>query len=361
MLADKDRLELLRTLRSVGQAEDIFDFAVRVCEELLRLVPGLSASYNEINLAAERVAAYLHPDPGREFYDRYLGFFEEHMRENPLIPHFETSGESDPATWTDLDPDGAFFETPLYRQFYAPIGIHSQIAFLLPAPPGIYVGLAINRDGTDFDDRERALLTELRLHLVNLYRLVSHAEAARRRDVAIADVGWSVLLVDDDGTVLESNDLAVAIGRAAGIDLGVGSRLRSGPVWAAMTNDPGAGQWASAQTAARGFGPGRGSAPPAPFEVRLLRSRFGPHLLWIREPSRVTVEDGVALGLTGRQAQIALLLVDGLTNDQIANRLGIASGTVRKHLEAVFDRLGVTSRAAAVGRLRGTRSRARTG
>jgi DNA-binding CsgD family transcriptional regulator len=89
----------------------------------------------------------------------------------------------------------------------------------------------------------------------------------------------------------------------------------------------------------------------AAFEARLLRSRVGPHLLWIREPSRVTEEDATALGLTRRQAQIALLLVDGLTNEQIAKRLGIAPGTVRKHLEGVFERMGVPSRAAAVGRL----------
>jgi len=41
----------------------------------------------------------------------------------------------------------------------------------------------------------------------------------------------------------------------------------------------------------------------------------------------------------------------GYSNYQIARRLGLSEGTVRKHLENAFNRLGVTSRAAAVAAL----------
>lgn len=346
MVAIDDRDELLAALRVIGEADSIVDFAVRTCDELLRLVPGISTSYNEINSAAQRIAAVVRPDPGREFFEQYGPVFEAHFRDNPLVDHFETSGESDCAAWSDLDPEGRFTDTALYREFYAPIGIHSQLAFLLPAPPGIYVALAINRDGTGFDARERALCNELRLHLVNLYRLVSHAEATRQRDAALADDGWSVILVDDSGTVVESNYLAEAIGKAAGVDLRTGATLAGGQLWGAMSGSD-LDLWARSRPSA----PRKLPDESTPFEARLLRSPVGPHLLWIREPSRVSEEDAVSLGLTTRQAQIALLLVDGLTNEQIARRLGIAPGTVRKHLELVFARLGVPSRAAAVGRL----------
>jgi DNA-binding CsgD family transcriptional regulator len=87
------------------------------------------------------------------------------------------------------------------------------------------------------------------------------------------------------------------------------------------------------------------------FEARLLRSVVGPHVLWIREPLRLTAEGVTALGLTARQAEITLLLVDGLSNEQIGRRLSISPGTVRAHLDAIYERLGVNSRTAAVGRL----------
>jgi DNA-binding CsgD family transcriptional regulator len=47
-----------------------------------------------------------------------------------------------------------------------------------------------------------------------------------------------------------------------------------------------------------------------------------------------------------------MLVAEGLTNAQIAERLWISPGTVRRHLQNVFAKLGVHTRTAAVARLR---------
>jgi DNA-binding CsgD family transcriptional regulator len=47
-----------------------------------------------------------------------------------------------------------------------------------------------------------------------------------------------------------------------------------------------------------------------------------------------------------------MLVAEGLTNTQIAERLWISPGTVRRHLQNVFAKLGVHTRTAAVARLR---------
>jgi DNA-binding CsgD family transcriptional regulator len=54
--------------------------------------------------------------------------------------------------------------------------------------------------------------------------------------------------------------------------------------------------------------------------------------------------------LTPRQWELLRLLAAGHTNTQIARRLGISEGTVRTHLENIYERLGVSSRIAAVTR-----------
>ena len=50
------------------------------------------------------------------------------------------------------------------------------------------------------------------------------------------------------------------------------------------------------------------------------------------------------------RSELLRLLTAGHTNSQIARRLGISEGTVRTHLENIYERLGVSSRTAAVTR-----------
>jgi DNA-binding CsgD family transcriptional regulator len=54
--------------------------------------------------------------------------------------------------------------------------------------------------------------------------------------------------------------------------------------------------------------------------------------------------------LTPRQTGLLRLVAAGHTNAQIARHLGITEATVRTHLENIYERLGVSSRTAAVTR-----------
>jgi DNA-binding CsgD family transcriptional regulator len=56
-------------------------------------------------------------------------------------------------------------------------------------------------------------------------------------------------------------------------------------------------------------------------------------------------------GLTRREAQILTALAQGLTNGGIAASLAISARTVESHLEAIYDKLGVSSRGAALALL----------
>ena len=52
--------------------------------------------------------------------------------------------------------------------------------------------------------------------------------------------------------------------------------------------------------------------------------------------------------LTERELDVLALVAQGLTNRQISSRLFISPATVRTHLEHIYDKLGVRSRAGAV-------------
>ena len=52
--------------------------------------------------------------------------------------------------------------------------------------------------------------------------------------------------------------------------------------------------------------------------------------------------------LTRREREILALVAEGMTNAEIAARLWISSGTVRRHLENAFSKLDVHTRTGAV-------------
>jgi DNA-binding NarL/FixJ family response regulator len=54
--------------------------------------------------------------------------------------------------------------------------------------------------------------------------------------------------------------------------------------------------------------------------------------------------------LTERQREIVRLACEGFSNRGIAEKLGLAEGTVKCHLHAIFEKLDVRSRSALVAR-----------
>jgi DNA-binding NarL/FixJ family response regulator len=58
----------------------------------------------------------------------------------------------------------------------------------------------------------------------------------------------------------------------------------------------------------------------------------------------------VKLGLTPRAAEALLWLAQGKTNQDIATILGITESTVKKHVQEMFEKLGVETRGAAAMR-----------
>jgi DNA-binding NarL/FixJ family response regulator len=91
-----------------------------------------------------------------------------------------------------------------------------------------------------------------------------------------------------------------------------------------------------------GVGATSAEVPPSADVVLVARARTS---------SRVagrTSESGGGAPLSNREREILALLADGLINKQIAARLGISTNTVKTHLELLFDKLGVATRAEAV-------------
>ena len=190
-----------------------------------------------------------------------------------------------------------------------------------------WAGIVFDACDRSFGDRDRELARLLQPHLGEIWR---NASVRRRLGAALSalehDQSTGVLLLDGAGRV------EYASGRAQRI---LNDHLEMPP--RALPDD---------------IADRRGDV-----DERLLLAGDDPTI--VVEAS----EDGSALLLSERPAGVAALtsrerdvmrcVEDGLSNTEIARTLWIQPTTVRKHLEHVFDKLGVRSRTAALSKLHG--------
>jgi DNA-binding CsgD family transcriptional regulator len=69
---------------------------------------------------------------------------------------------------------------------------------------------------------------------------------------------------------------------------------------------------------------------------------FRPHLI------KLLAHSNSALGLTSREIEVLAWVAVGKTNAETGQLLSIAPGTVKKHLDHIYEKLGVGTRTEAV-------------
>lgn len=165
------------------------------------------------------------------------------------------------------------------------------------------------------------------------------AALARQPGLVIVDADPDVLVIDTDGRGVAAlpppgGPLAVAL---LEIDAGGDAALHAG-ARAVLPRESGAEEIAAAIQAVA---------------VGLLVVH--PDLAGRADPTTAPSAATAGAPLTPRERQVLTLLADGLGNKTIAARLGISDHTVKAHVAAVFEKLGVSTRAeaAAVGLRRG--------
>jgi DNA-binding NarL/FixJ family response regulator len=87
--------------------------------------------------------------------------------------------------------------------------------------------------------------------------------------------------------------------------------------------------------------------------VRAIEARLNRSARQARRefrPDFSSAQPLMAIGLTPRAAETLLWLAQGKTNSDIATILGITESTVKKHVQEIFDKLGVETRGAATVR-----------
>jgi DNA-binding NarL/FixJ family response regulator len=200
-----------------------------------------------------------------------------------------------------------------------------------------HVVRAFSSGGVDFIAKPvpiDELLARIKVHLAN-------ARKARSARKALDRTGRRIVACNSGGVILWTTPQAADLMARAGLRADDGNRLQ----WEVI-------DWLRSESAVEGGASYRlrGRNPAACIEFRLLENASdGEVLLRLVDCDQGTEEERLAeaFGLTLREAEVLLWITHGKSNKEIAEILDMSPRTVNKHLEQIFNKLGIENRTAA--------------
>lgn len=351
ILSARDYRAALSVVQQLASADGADAFARRGVQLLRQLVASELTTLSVCDLASGRRRVVGLPAGAIGAKDRAA--FDRHFAEHPLVRHHAIERGRDAHRISDSIPFARFRHSALYADYYRPVGIDHVIAVPLHVDDRLLVSFVLNRKGRDFSDRERRQLDLLGPALGELYRhsvALDRARAAARGLNEVLDgAQLGSIRLDARGTVRDfSPRAAEQLRRLWGAALRRGHPLPAGLAAHLARPLPSASIAATLPPLVRASCGGRLTVRsyPAP--------DLGGGLLVVLEES--APGDGLQLArwpLSAREREVVHWLAAGKTDRDIAAILAISPRTVHKHLQRVYDKLGVETRTAAVMRLLG--------
>jgi DNA-binding CsgD family transcriptional regulator len=338
-LRQSDLHAVLDFVREAESFPDLPAFRAGVLRGLHRLVPCDVVGYNEID--TERGTVVIVADPEDSFFDGVEETFGRVSHQHPVLAR-HNAGDLATYAISDFLSAREFHALELYADMYRRVRAEDQIAFGLPGR--VVVGIAMNRPRRSFSARDHAILDTLRPHLAQAWRHV-HARGRSQEllgalEEGLEAAGGAVVVLDSSARLAHAGgparDLLEAyFGDRDHIPRRLVEWMAAGPGASPLLVDGARGRLV------------------VRLLDRLLAGRQPVLLLEERRGLAPTTAALRALGLSAREAEILRLVAMGRENAEIASDLNVGLGTVRKHLERIYKKLGVHSRAAAITRALG--------
>jgi DNA-binding CsgD family transcriptional regulator len=327
---------------------------------LSKVIPCDLTSYNEITSTKLRIM-WRKRRPGAVPIDS-MHIYEHSLDVSPALAHHPHTDHDCVLGFTDALAWSQFRRIRAFNEFYRLQGVRHQMLVTLPSPaPGV-IGIAANRSQPDFSDRDRLLLKLVRPHLVQAYRNAKavsppHQEQARvgqavdpvgpeimvltrQAEVRSASEGaWRWLEEYFTGEPLEPNRLPSVLAIWVRHDQTSQQEHRQGPQAHEEIGEFHAGGLNGRRLVLRLSGK-QDELLLVLHEERHSSSEVDFHAAFQQK-----------FGLTPREAEVLTWVGHGKTNPEIGTILMISPRTVAKHLERVYQQLGVDTRAGAIGQV----------
>jgi len=350
-----------RVLRFVEELYDhrgLDDFADRTMHSLGKIIETERIIYGDFDI--ERQAAKLSLQPSIIKEDAGAGNsaltgLERGFGAHPLYQYYLQSRDGRAQRATRVMTKSRFNEHCERDEFIRQLGGKFQMGIFFPAGPTIVSAVLLTRSARDFSERERSLLNLIYPHLVQAFR--NTASLTRlHRDVGnviemLEGPTSSVIVLSGDGHVKRWTEQARKW---------IAQYCRT-PFPAGEDRLPDCfADWYRGQLDLLAHE----TLLPTPRDplvvekndrqllVQLIPDHFrDEHLLLLSEKGSASSWSALAeYGLTPRELEVLAWVSKGKTNADIGEILGMSARTVQKHLEHIYQKLGVETRTTATVR-----------
>ena len=335
---------LLACIRELHAMKDV----PALCDWLLgsvlpQLIPSEWYSFNDVDLLnPEKTLAILYPKSDLTF-QKYFRRFQELVHQHPLIIRQMQQPDFAVHKISDFLSQEEFHRLELYQEVYRHLGVEHQISATIKLSPDRISAFALSRRHGDYTERDRAMLELLRPHLVVAFNNLALAREQQFSmdtvTLALTECSAATFIVNAQGQILYHTGPGAQWLGLPGLD-----RLPASILQWLQSPAPRAGHRRMSLPTDAGFVHLRAVPTHHPERQLLVLT-----LEIKRSPAGIPTKIEV---LSQREREVTDWICAGKTNAEIAGILGISPRTVQKHVEHIYEKLGVETRLALAQRLR---------
>ncbi len=338
------------------------DFAGRTMGALARIIAAERVVYGDFDIERQTARLVMQPAVVKDHdgtvdgaLNGALAGLEQDFGNHPLFRYYLQTGDGRAQKTSQVMTKSQFQRYGERDAFTRQFGARYQMGIFFPAGPTVVTAVLLTRLQRDFTERERGLLNRLHPHLVQAFRNTASLNRLSRDVDALFELlegpTSSVIVLSETGCVKRWTPQAKAWIAQYCRTLFPASGDRLPDCFA---------EWYRRQLALVA----QETLAPLPREplvvekngrqltVQLIPDHFhDEHLLLLNEKRGDAAWSALgAHGLTPRESEVLAWVAKGKTNADVGVILGLSDRTVQKHLEHIYQKLGVETRTTATVR-----------
>ena len=315
---------------------------------LARLISCDRAAFNSFDVGKNRLII---PTPMPVYWKNLRAVFREHLHEYVLTDLSHVPGQYQAVTFGNRRDDRVWKKSILYHEYCFPAGARPQMAVIHFQRGTIRYGPNGNGCGRDFTAEDRALVELISPHVVDAWRNASELSQLRNQEGmtgGVADSGEHSAVVDCNAGMIT----ALSPGARGMLRTYFYQDINEGCALPERLS-----RWMIAQRKLLKSEDAILSTPQplcvqkgtSSLRIRLMQTTPGIAVILLKDSANATTSSRISIaGCTRRENEVMHWIAEGKRNHEIATILDLSSRTVGKHLEHVFEKLGVENRTAAV-------------